>query len=223
MFLELKRDFIAVPLLGMLGVMNGFLYLCLYWKINEYEIGADQAANSSYMKNLVGLCFMLVSDQIIEMSFGQIMIIPMVYPVYQREVSNNMYRPTPFFIARVLISALTFLLYPFMLTMTVIWFLGMPLLDFQSWCVFWGILSLVAFVGSALGLSIGAMLPNAFSALNVNQSVVIIFSFGAGLYSNTGTSANILVKFISWISPLHYSTELLLRQMLKDKNEEFSD
>jgi hypothetical protein len=51
--------------------------------------------------------------------------------------------------------------------------------------------------------------------------VIIIFSFGAGMYANTGTSANFLVKFISWVSPLHYSCELLLRLLFEGKNEEF--
>jgi ABC-type multidrug transport system permease subunit len=149
------------------------------------------------------------------------MIIPMVYPVFKREVSNSMYSPTPFFFARVLISAVTFVLYPIMVTLTVIWFLGMPTVGITGFLHFLGILSLMAFVGSALGFSLGAIFPNAFSALNVNQMVIIIFSFGAGMYANTGTSANFLVKFISWVSPLHYSCELLLRLLFEGKNEEF--
>jgi len=41
MFLELKRDFIAVPLMGVLGIFNGLLYVALFWKIDETPITFD--------------------------------------------------------------------------------------------------------------------------------------------------------------------------------------
>lgn len=43
------------------------------------------------------------------------------------------------------------------------------------------------------------------------------------MYANTGTSANIIVKLMSWLSPLHYSCELLLRRLFEGKNKEFTD
>jgi hypothetical protein len=76
-------------------------------------------------------------------------------------------------------------------------FLGNPIFD--------------SFLGSALEFSLGAIFPIAFSALNVNQIVKFIFSFGAGMYANTGKSTNFLAIFLSWVSPLYYSCELLLR------------
>jgi hypothetical protein len=79
-----------------------------------------------------------------------------------------MYDPTPFFFARIFISAFTFVLYPVMVTLTVFWFLGMPIMGINGFLQLLGILSLIAFVGSALGISIGAIFPNPFAALNVN-------------------------------------------------------
>lgn len=143
------------------------------------------------------------------------MVIPQVFPMFKREVSNDMYKPLPFYIARVLMSIVTYMLYPFAVTMTVVWFLGLPQLGIVSFLSFWGILLLLALIGSAMGLTVGAVIPSPISALVINQSVILIFSFGAGLYANTGTSANILVKLISWLSPLHYGCELLLRLLLK--------
>ena len=49
---------------------------------------------------------------------------------------------------------------------------------------------------------------------------VILFSFGAGLYANTGAGANIAVRFLSWISPFHYSCILLLRRFFEGKQPE---
>jgi hypothetical protein len=151
------------------------------------------------------------------------MIIPAVFPIYKREVMNNMYRPWPYFIMRVIMSAFTFLIYPFSITMTIIWFLGIPTLTFSYFIGFWLTMTLIALVGSALGLTVGALFPNPFTALNVNQMIIIIFTFGGGLYVNTGAGANILVRVISWISPLKYGCEMLLRKFLEGKPEIWVD
>lgn len=132
-----------------------------------------------------------------------------------------MYRPLPFYAARVLTSILTYMVYPFTVTLTVVWSLGMPQVTGSIVMSFGGVLLLMALVGSAMGLSMGALVPNAMSALLINQSIILIFSFGAGLYANTSTSGNPLVRFISWISPLNYGCELLLGILFDGKDKVF--
>lgn len=112
-----------------------------------------------------------------------------------------------------------FILYPFTVTMTVYWCLGMPDMGFLGFLAFWGILMLTALVGSVLGLAIGAIFPNPFTAVQVNTMIFIMISFGGGIYVNTGSSANFFVLILSWTSPLHYSVELLMRRMLEGKNQ----
>ena len=51
----------------------------------------DQTANTTYVANLLGLVFLMIMDQLIETSFGQVMMIPKIYPVFKSEVQNNMY------------------------------------------------------------------------------------------------------------------------------------
>lgn len=136
---------------------------------------------------------------------------------------NNMYRPTPFFISRVVMTALIFFLYPFMVTMTVIWWLGLPLLSVGFFVSWWLTMTLVAFVGSALGLSLGALFPNPFTAVNMNTVIIIFFTFGAGFYANTSSTANFLVRIISWVSPLKYGCEMLFRQLLIGKPTQYTD
>ena len=46
---------------------------------------------------------------------------------------------------------------------------------------------------------------------------LIMFNFGAGFYANTGSGSNFIVSFISYISPLRYSTELLLSRVVAGK------
>lgn len=73
MILELQRDWIAIPLLGCLGVFNGLMYVSLWWKIDDYHIGLSQSGTTQYVADLLGFCFLIVCDQLIETSFGQIM------------------------------------------------------------------------------------------------------------------------------------------------------
>lgn len=62
MILELKRNFVAVPLMGFLGIMNGCLYLSLYWGKADFEFGPNESKNGAIIRDLVGLAFMLTSD-----------------------------------------------------------------------------------------------------------------------------------------------------------------
>jgi len=135
-----------------------------------------------------------------------------------------MYSPTPFFLAKVISSIMIFMIYPFTLSLTVIWFLGLPVIGIEGFCTFWLILLLQALVGMAMGITMGAIIPNIMEALNANLAIIMILSFGGGFYANTGTGASLLVQLISWVSPIKYSTELLLRRFFQGKPEElFAD
>ena len=79
-----------------------------------------------------------------------------------------MYKPLPFYIARIFMSILTYMLYPFAVTMTCIWFLGIPQLGVVTFLSFWGILLLLALIGSAMGLAVGTVIPSPISALVIN-------------------------------------------------------
>lgn len=45
---------------------------------------------------------------------------------------------------------------------------------------------------------------------------------GAGFLANASNNANYLVLFLSYVSPLHYSGELLLRRILAGRNEDIN-
>jgi hypothetical protein len=43
------------------------------------------------------------------------------------------------------------------------------------------------------------------------------------MIANTGTSATLAVRLMSWLSPLRYSTELLMRLLLSGKSDMFRE
>ena len=83
------------------------------------------------------------------------------------------------------------------------------------------ILVLTAFTGSFWGFMFGTFLESEKNAISLNILFLILFTFGGGLYVNTGEGMNLFVALISALSPMRYSSELLLRQILKEKSGAF--
>ena len=164
------------------------------------------------VSNLIGLSYLVVADQFINMSFGQVMTIPLTYPVFKREISNNMYDASAYFLAKLIASILTFFIYPLLCTTFTIWFFGLQVLTFGTFCSWWLDLTLVAFVGSAFGMMLGCIMTDGVSAILVNNVCVILFTLGGGLFTNVNTG--FYAKFLGWVSPLKYGSELILRRLL---------
>jgi len=96
-----------------------------------------------------------------------------------------MYTTSASYWARVACGICTFFFYPFILTVCSIWLFGLQVLTVQSFCEWWGILTLQAFVGSSFGMAMGCLIPDSGAATIVAQLFVIMFNMGAGFYQNT--------------------------------------
>ena len=79
------------------------------------------------------------------------------------------------------------------------------------------ILTLTAFAGGFWGFSFGSLCKNEVTATQLNMLFLIMFSFGGGFYANTGDQVNFVVQIITYISPMRYTTELLLNRVLAGK------
>lgn len=140
------------------------------------------------------------------------MQIPQVYPVFKREILNNTYSPTSYYLARNAWSIITFFIYPLITTSCMIWFLGLH--NFNA-TVFWSWtldLFLINLVGSSLGMTGGCIWPEQLTAILACNLLCILFAMGAGLLANVNSSK--FVRFLGWVSPLHYGIELIMRHLL---------
>ena len=79
------------------------------------------------------------------------------------------------------------------------------------------ILVVTAFAGSYWGFMFGTFMKNEVAAVQLNLLFLILFSFGGGFYANTGDGQNIFVKIISYISPMRYTSEMLMSRILDGK------
>ena len=80
-----------------------------------------------------------------------------------------------------------------------------------------GALILICLSGSLFGLSVGTITSDENVAILLGNLIVILFNFGAGCLSNTGDNANPVIKFLSWVSPMHYGVEIVFKQVSKGR------
>lgn len=128
-----------------------------------------------------------------------------------------MYRASSYYIATILTSTLSFLFYPLIVSLVSFWMFG---LDHHGWGAFsyWTLaLTLTATCGFSFGMMLGTLFKDQNTAISANLLFAMIFSFGGGMYANTGAGANPLIRAISYVSPIRYGSELLFQEILKGK------
>lgn len=79
-------------------------------------------------------------------------------------------------------------------------------------------LILTAFTGCSFGFMFGAIVRDERSGLQTAQMFTMMFSFGGGNFVNLGPGANWFVKLIGHVSPYRYTSERLMRTLLKGRS-----
>ena len=110
-----------------------------------------------------------------------------------------------------------FISYPIVVSLTSFYFFDLPKSSFGSMLDWMFICVLSALAGGFWGFAFGSFMKNEVVATQLNLLFLILFSFGAGFYANTGSGANFVVDAITYISPMRFSTELLMRRALSGK------
>ena len=153
------------------------------------------------------------------MSFAQVLQIPVARPIFLREVSNRMYGTTSYYFAACTASVITFCLYPIISSCVSFPYFGFEASSFTDLLHWVFIMSLIGLAGSFWGFMIGSFAKNEVTAVQINLVCAYIFSFGGGFYANTGDNQNTLVRVLTYISPVRFSTELLMRRVLAERPE----
>ena len=146
------------------------------------------------------------------------MQIPVARPIFLREVSNKMYSTTSYYFACVTASVMMFILYPIISSSVSFFAFGFDQSSFSDLLHWISIMMLIALAGSFWGFMIGTFAKNEVTAVQMNVLFVYVFSFGGGFYANT-SNQTILLRVLTWISPVRFSTELLMRRVLAGRSE----
>ena len=110
-----------------------------------------------------------------------------------------MYGPTAYFFSRLLVSIMSFVLYPLTCTLIMIWFLGLQVFNVRVFFGWFLDLWLISLVGNSCGLAVGCIVPDEMTAILYGNLILLVFFMGAGLMANV--NSGYLVRFLGWISP----------------------
>jgi len=111
-----------------------------------------------------------------------------------------------------------YLCYPIIVGLCSFWFL-----DFRDNSVgnafrYVGIDVLLALVGITLGFLVGTFIKKDTSAILVLTAVIITMGLGGGVFVKVTSESNLFIKCITWVSPMRYGNEMLLRTMVFDRD-----
>merc|ERR1712151_894111 len=151
-------------------------------------------------------------------SFGMVLLIPLAFPVYKREMGSHMYSATAYYFASTLSNMCIYFFYPLVCSCLTFPFYKFRDHDFQAF-MYWLLISgCMALAGLCYGQVIGTFIKDDYTALTWLLQSLTIYCLGAGLMVNNA-SENWFGKFLEYISPLRFGNELGLRRLLTDRDK----
>ena len=106
-------------------------------------------------------------------------------------------------------------IYPVLLSMVSFYCFQFEARAFTDLLTYMAALTAIAFSGSFFGLSVGTITDDQNTAILIGNMCNMCFNFGAGCFANTGADANPVIKFLSWISPMHYGVQIVFKIVSK--------
>lgn len=201
----------------LLGCIQSFIFVSVF-----YGVGSDTinlTGSETTIMNWLGLVFLTSSDQFIICGFSMILLIPMAFPVFKREMGSRMYSATSYFIAATLSNICTYLYYPLLMSTLCFWFFEMPDNSFWAYILWLFCMTSGALAGIFFGQVIGSFVHTEYAAITWLLQTLTIYYLGAGIMVNAATGSNWFGDFLQYISPLRYLTEIALRRMLSGRPE----
>ena len=171
-----------------------------------------------YITNWLGLVFLASSDQFIICAFAMVLLIPLAFPVFKREIGSRMYTVAPYFWATTASNVCTNFFYPVLVSTLTFWFYGYPDHSFGAYLLFFLVELSSALMGICFGQVIGSFVHTEYAAMSWLLQSLTVYYLGAGMMTNAA-EANWFGDFLQYISPLRYVNELAYRRMLAGRPE----
>ena len=142
----------------LLGLIQSFFLTSLYSGAGDEDINIHVAHDKQVVTNWIGMVFLSLSDQFIIVSFGMVLLIPLAYPVYKREMGSHMYTAASYYWASTFANVCTYFFYPLVvsaLTFPFYKFRDAGFIEYLNWLLISG---MMAFAGLCYGQVIGTFI-----------------------------------------------------------------
>jgi len=172
------------------------------------------------MTNYLGLAFICVFDNFVELGFAQILMIPLTYALFTREISNRTYSPSAYYLANWFSALCTYCMYPIITSVLIWYFIELKDNSFTNLVCFTGSNALIALAGLNFGIFISSLTNDPVIAIVIEVGMMFLFGMGGGQIVNIGGEDPAgffwFNQTLMYLSPLRYGAELIMRCFLKD-------
>ena len=117
-----------------------------------------------------------------------VLMIPMAFPVYRREMGSHMYSASAYFISCTASNICVNMFYPMLVSLLTFWFYEFPIHNFDGFMCFFLIEAGAALAGICFGTMIGSFVRTEYMAMLVLLQSLTVYYNGGGLISNAATS-----------------------------------
>lgn len=149
--------------------------------------------NVENLRFLHGFTFYCASDQFISIAIGQVLHMPVLWPVYVRERSSRMYGVGAYFMASWCASTLCYLIFQPLIYATATFFsIGMKDVSYENYLMWLFVLTVQGINGSTFGFSFGAMIADPILCILISYFFLVLIYFGGGAFTNYNGQANAL-------------------------------
>ncbi|XP_052218229.1 protein white-like [Dreissena polymorpha] len=177
-----------------LGLMIGLMYL---------QLDIDQQG----VMNINGVLFLILINITSQNLFGVIHTFPLETPIFTREYGIGLYRVDIYFICKTLAELPSFNFIPIIFCSVTYWVVGLYA-SFGAFCMFTGVILLVANIAVSFGYMVSAAVNSVSTAMAISATIrnhLLIFG-GFFLNSHSIPVYFIWLKYFSWFK---YANELL--------------
>ncbi|KAH3715720.1 hypothetical protein DPMN_058432 [Dreissena polymorpha] len=153
-----------------LGLVLGLIYL---------QLDIDQQG----VMNANGVMFLVLINLTFTNAIGVLNSFPLETPIFMREYGIGLYRVDIYFICKVLAELPAFIIIPIIFSCITYWMVGLYG-SFEAFCVFTGVLLLVANISVSFGYVVSSAVSSVDIALAISPPMVIPLLMFGGFFLN---------------------------------------
>ncbi|KAH3715726.1 protein white-like [Dreissena polymorpha] len=177
-----------------LGLMLGLIYL---------QLDIDQQG----VMNINGVLFLMLTNMTFSNVFGVLNSFPLETPIFMREYGIGLYRVDIYFICKVLAEFPSFIFIPILFSSITYWMIGLYA-SFEAFCVFTGVILLVANIAVSFGYIVSAAVNHVGTALAIAPPLMIPLLMFGGFFLNSD-SIPVYFIWLEYLSWFKYAMELI--------------
>ena len=198
------------------GVFTGLLTLSLYIHIGKLDPAKTDPNGPEFVGwvyNLSGLGFLLANNISFSSSSSVILQMPLMVPVFKREVANKMYTPSTYYLGRFFSHMILQLFYPVSFVCIVFWGLDIDE-SWENWLMFVLYAGILNLAMNAQGYFCGVLTDDPEGANQINTFAILLFMLTSGGLGNVAAFPA-WITALSFISPQRYACQGFFYRMIK--------